>query len=58
MRVAAHQEALGRMQASAKYEALTEREWSFVQLCLAYSPQHRPTAAALYRGQYISSRPS
>jgi serine/threonine protein kinase len=54
-RLAAHQAALQRMKQSSKYAALTEREWGFIERCLAYNWEQRPTTTDLWGDKYIST---
>jgi hypothetical protein len=52
-----HQEALQGIKQSPKYKTLTHREWAFIEKCLAYELEERPTADKLDSGVYIMRGP-
>jgi hypothetical protein len=41
------------MKQSRKYKTITTREWAFIDRCLAFDWQQRPTAEQLYDDDYI-----
>jgi serine/threonine protein kinase len=55
-RMAAHTAALQGMKQSPMYATLTQREWAFIDRCLAYDWKQRPTAEHLFEDDnYILS---
>lgn len=53
-----HADTLQDMKQSQKYRTITVREWAFIERCLAYKRQQRPTAEELYRDSYITFGPT
>jgi hypothetical protein len=52
-RLAAHQATLQAMQQSPQYASITRCEWGFIQRCLTYDWQQRPTVEQLFHDKYM-----
>jgi hypothetical protein len=53
----AHASTLQAMRQAAQYAALTDREWAFVERCLTFDWQQRPSVSDLLGTAYVLDGP-